>query len=398
MPIPPPAPPPPTGTGPLARASIPIDRGAAGLADATQQALPVAPGVYVFRDGDGRVLFVGSAAALREQVTAHFAIDPERGEPDAPWAGQAAAVEHTAVDCELDAILLAAERLSALHPTYRPPAARRYSPVLRFEGGTFLRAEPGHSVEEGGAFHFGPYRNAGELRHTLQTIRRVFQIRTCSRRLPARRAAMRIPCERLAQQLCPAPCADLVTAAQYEVLVDLALVFVSAGKGAALEAIGRRMEALAASGEEGGWEHGILAECRRRLLRVRKEYHPVPGGLGGGGLVMSYPTGDGSLAVFLVQDGRFLARFRISPEEAPTTSLRALVEAHLSAQGAPAALDLSQTNVLLRWIFQHTGEPSLVPVPPASAPEAVSGLVVEAVRRHFLPPSPPAPPAAPARV
>ena len=324
------------------------------------------------------------AATLREQIAAHFALDPERGEPEDPWAGQAAAVEHTAVDCELDAILLAAEQLSSLHPAYRPRAARRYCPVLRFEGGTFLRAEPGHSVEERGAHHIGPYRNAAELRHTLQTIRRVFQIRTCSRRLPARRPAMRIPCERLAQQLCPAPCADLVTAAQYEVLVDLALLFVSAGKEATLEAIGRRLEALERRRNEGDeWEREMLAECRRRLLRVRKEYRPLAGGLGGGGLVMTYPTGEGSLAVFLVQDGRFLARFRISPQEAETTSLRALVEAHLSAQGAPAALDLSQTNVLLRWIFQHAGEPSLAPVPPSSSPEGVSGMIVEAVRRHF---------------
>ena len=86
----------------------------------------------------------------------------------------------------------------------------------------------------------------------MQTIRRVFQIRTCSRRLPARRPAMRIPCERLAQGLCPAPCADLVTTAQYDVLVDLALLFVAAGKEATLEAIGRRLEALEAEAARRG--------------------------------------------------------------------------------------------------------------------------------------------------
>jgi hypothetical protein len=392
-PVPIPPPPPAAGAGLLARRTLPIDHGAAGLTDETRQALPVAPGVYVFRDGDGRVLFVGAAAALRDQITAHLAFDQERGEPEAPWAGQAAAVEHTAVDCELDAILLAAEQLNSLHPVYRSRAPRRFFPVLRFEGGVFLRAEPGHSVEEQGAHHFGPYRNEAELRHTLQTIRRVFQIRTCSRRLPARRPAMRIPCERLAQGLCPAPCADLVTTAQYNVLVDLALLFVAAGKEATLEAIGRRLEALEAAeapatGDGGhAWEREILAECRRRLLRVRKEYRPLPGGPGGGGLVMIYPTGEGPLAVFHVQDGRFLARFRIGPAEAESTSLRALVEAHLSAQGAPAALDLSQTNVLLRWIFQHAGEPSLAPVPPSSSSEGVSGMIVEAVRRHFQPPA-----------
>ena len=58
------------------------------------------------------------------------------------------------------------KKLNSLHPVYRSRAPRRFFPVLRFEGGVFLRAEPGHSVEEQGAHHFGPYRNAAELRHT----------------------------------------------------------------------------------------------------------------------------------------------------------------------------------------------------------------------------------------
>src|SRR4029453_3226873 len=132
----------------------------------------VAPGVYVFRDDSGRVLFVGTAESLRGQIAAHFVPDPERGEPEAPWAGEAAAVEHTAADCELDAMLLAAERLQALHPAYQARGARRYSPILRFVGGVFLRAEPGHAVDPQDAIHFGPYRGESELRQTVQRGRR----------------------------------------------------------------------------------------------------------------------------------------------------------------------------------------------------------------------------------
>ena len=361
--IPPPPPPP----GLRRRAAGPadaarIDHGETGLADETRQALPVAPGVYVFRDGNGRVLFVGTAA-----LAARADRRPLRPRPRARGAGGAlggagGAVEHTAVDCELDAMLLAAERSRrCIRPT-APAAARRYSPILRFVGGTFLRAEPGHAVEERGTYHFGPYRSEAELRHTVQTLRRVFQIRTCSRRLPARRPAMRIPCERLAQELCPAPCADLVTAEQYNVLVDLALLFVSAGKEATLEAIGRRLDALAAragaKGPTGSAE--ILTECHTRLLRVRKEYRPLARGPGWGRPGDDLPHRRRS-AGRVLRPGRALPGPlpRLARRGRQTTGLRALIEAHLTAQGAPTALDLAQTNVLLRWIFQHAGdEPS----------------------------------------
>ncbi|HVG96231.1 MAG TPA: hypothetical protein VNK05_05000, partial [Chloroflexota bacterium] len=372
--------------GAAAQRSLRIERNTDGLADETVRDLPVAPGVYVFRDDNGRVLFVGTADSLRDQIASHFLPDPDRGEPNSPWADQATAVEHTAADCELDAMLLAAERLRSIHPAFRQRGARRYSPMLRFVGGTFLRAEPSHAVEPGETYHFGPYRSEAELRHTVQTVRRVFQIRTCSRRLPARRPAMRIPCERLAQGLCPAPCADLVTPEQYEVLVDLAHLFISAGKAAALQAIQSRLDALEAGDGAGGWEHTILAECRTRLLRVRKEYRPLPGGYGGGGLVMTYPTADGRLAVFYVQDGQFLARFRVSADEAAGGGLLPLIEAHLSAQGAPSDLDLAQTNVLLRWIFQHAGDPSLAPVLPEHGPDGLGGVIVERIRQHFIAP------------
>jgi hypothetical protein len=194
---------------------------------------------------------------------------------------------------------------------------------------------------------------------------------------------MRIPCERLAQGLCPAPCADLVTPDQYGVLVDFAHLYVSAGKQATLSALQGRLDHLAEAGEAAGWEYGILAECRTRLLRVRREYRPLPGGFGGGGLVMLYPTADGRLAVFHIQDGRLLARFRVSAADAGGTGLLPLVEAYISAQGVPPELDTAQTNVLLRWIFQHHGDPAFSPVEPSAGPGDLAAVIVERIRQHF---------------
>ena len=98
---------------------------------------------------------------------------------------------------------------------------------------------------------------------------------------------------------------------------------------------------------------------------------------------MTYPTADKRVAVFYVKDGRFLARFRVSEPDAADSGLRGLVQGQLSEQEPAPELDLAQTNVLLRWIFQHAGEPALTPVSPTAHPEAIAGMVVDAVRRHF---------------
>jgi hypothetical protein len=359
-----------------------IETSEGGLAGQTLESLPTQPGVYVFRDATGQVLFIGTAESLREGVAAHFA-PQEDGEPsEEPWTGRSVSVEQTAVDCDLDAVLLAAARQAELRPAYGPRGGRLICPVIRFEGGAFLRAEPTNALD-GRALHFGPYGSPAAARHTVQTVRRVFQIRSCSRRLPARRPAMRIPCERLAQQLCPAPCADLVTPVQYGVQVDFALRFVLSGKRATLEAVQARLDELSTGGQAGSWEHLLLSECQIRLRRVRKEYHPLPGGPGAGGLVMTYRTADGRLAVFYVHEGRPLARFRVSAEEAAGPGLGALVEAQLSAQGARPELSLEETNALLRWIYQQAGRPELTPVVDESAPAAVAAAIAGAVRRHF---------------
>ncbi|MGH2352545.1 MAG: exonuclease domain-containing protein [Chloroflexota bacterium] len=364
-------------------ASIRLQPGLQELPHDVFQALPEHPGVYVFRDAEGRVLYVGTAASLRERIAAHFAAGASASGPERVWLGRTAAVDHTPVDCELDALLLAAEQLRTLRPSYKArERARRSCPILRFEGGIFLRAEPAPAVDTEGAFHFGPYRSPQELRHTLETVRRVFQIRTCNRHLPARRPAMRVPCERLAQHLCPAPCADLVSPAQYDTLVEYARLFVTEGKQAALDALQARIDTLAEAGARDAWEFAILEECRVRLLRVRKEYRPLAGGLGGGGLVMAYPTADGSLALFYVQNGRPVARLRISAAEARSPGLLPLVEAHLLAQTAQAELDVDETNVLLRWIFQQSERPEMIPAPAGTAPEGVAGIIVQAARRH----------------
>jgi hypothetical protein len=202
---------------------------------------------------------------------------------------------------------------------------------------------------------------------------------------------MRVPCLRLGQHLCPAPCASLVSERQYGLLVSYARLFLEQGKDAALAAIDARLRALdmAAGHPAGGapfdggqgagpspavlsddglpdgeperqWECQMLRECRARLARLRRDYRPVGGGLAGeGAVVMAYPASPDALVIFVVRDGRLVERLRVTRDALDEALGERLLQA-AAQRPAGAPPDLSQTNLLLRWIHHRSGRPELI--------------------------------------
>jgi DNA polymerase-3 subunit epsilon len=326
------------------------------------RALPDEPGVYTFRDAAGRALYVGKAVSLRQRVMQHFTGSARAMRLNDGLLDRTAAVEHVVVDTELDALLEEARRIRALQPPYNVQvASRRGCPFVRFEPGMFPRAGAAAAVGDEPAEYFGPYRTTRDARYVIQTVRRVFQIRSCRRALPATRRAMREPCLRLGQHLCPAPCADLVTPQQYQTLVEFARLFVAAGKAAALAALDARLAALAAADEPEGWERRVLAECRARLARVRKEVRPIGGGLAGEDLVMAYPAREGGLVLFVVHNGRLTRRAHVPAHTVEPAAIEAVLSGG-DARPPGEAAGSSESDILLRWIYRHHGERNLVPV------------------------------------
>jgi DNA polymerase-3 subunit epsilon len=346
----------------------------------TLRSLPDAPGVYTFRDAAGEPLYVGKAASLQARVAQHFTGTARALRRHDGLLERTASVTHEVVACELDALLLESACIRTLQPPYNVQArSRQGCPLLRFESGPFPRAGAAPTTADEGRFA-GPYRTTQQVRHTLSVLRRVFQIRSCRRSLPATRAKLRLPCLRHGQGLCPAPCAEAVTPEQYGLLVDYAWHFVADGREAVLEALDRRLARLEGSGAGGAgteqWEYAVLAECRARLRRLRREYRPLAGGMAGGALVMSYPAAgeDAGAVLFFAREGRLTRRVLVAPEALQEDSLTRIVAEGLSA--APSAdLDADQANILLRWIYRHIGRPECI----SAGEELSAGEVARAV-------------------
>lgn len=369
----------------------------AALAPGMLGSLPEAPGVYTFSDAAGQALYVGKAASLRQRVAQHFSGTARALRRHDGLLERTASIAHEVAGCELDALLLESARIRSLQPPYNVQArSRQGCPFLRLELGPFPRAgaaqhiqsaagdphSPG-DAQSSGLRYAGPYRTTQEVRHTIGTLRRVFQLRSCRRVLPAKRPEMRRPCLRLGQGLCPAPCAELITPQQYAVLVEYAWHFVTHGRAATLDALDARLTQIEieAEGAAPGWEQLMLRECRSRLRRVRREYRPVEGGLGGDDLIMAYRAAGGGAILFFVHDGQLRRRLHVPPEALESrdeedghtpSALVALIESgRQNALAPPAgplpsdgALDAHQGHILMRWIYRHSGDPECIPVTP----------------------------------
>jgi excinuclease ABC subunit C len=353
-------------------------RGASGLPPGTVRSLPEAPGVYTFRDAAGGALYVGKAGSLRHRVTQHFSGTARALRRHDGLLERTAAVEHEVVGCELDALLLESARIRSLRPLYNVQARSQPGcPFLRFEPGPFPRAGAARTTADGGEVA-GPYRTTQHVRHTLETLRRVFQIRSCRRRLPAAKARLRIPCLRLGQGLCPAPCAEAVTPEQYGVLVEFAWRYVREGREATLQALDRRLAQLEASGAQESWEGVTLRECRARLRRLRREHRPVGGGLAGAPVILCYPAAGGGAVLFFVREGQLVQREAVQREALSGEALVPLLDRGLAAL-PDGELDADQARILLRWVYRRSGQPECVTVGAGETGEALAPRVLAAL-------------------
>lgn len=153
--------------------------------------LPTNPGVYLFKDPHGNILYVGKAANLLHRVRSYFQRTTEQGLKTLTLLEQAADVEAIITDTEKEALLLEDNLIKQHHPRYNIKFRDdKYYPCLRLSvEEEFPVLSIVRRIRKDRSLYFGPYPSATSLRETVKLIRRIFPIRTSldtkfSRRLP----------------------------------------------------------------------------------------------------------------------------------------------------------------------------------------------------------------------
>ncbi|MFE3291453.1 excinuclease ABC subunit UvrC, partial [Rhodococcus sp. NPDC059234] len=184
--------------------------------------IPVAPGVYKFRDPHGRVVYVGKAKSLRSRLNSYFADVASLHPRTRQMVTTAASVEWTVVGTEVEALQLEYNWIKEFDPRFnvRYRDDKTY-PVLAV---TLNEEYPRLFVYRGprrkGVRYFGPYSHAWAIRETLDLLLRVFPARTCSTGVFKRHNQIGRPCLLGYIDKCSAPCVGRVSAAEHRHIVE----------------------------------------------------------------------------------------------------------------------------------------------------------------------------------
>ncbi len=270
-------------------------------------ALPGQPGVYLFRDRRGDLLYVGKAKRLDSRVRSHFQDPASIGPKQVALIRRVAAVDFIAVDAEIDALLLEATLVREQRPPYniRLKDDKRY-PYIRISWQEpFPRLTIVRRVARDGARYFGPYTEVKSLRQLLRLTQTIFPMRSC-RDIDAHIAARR-ECLDFHIGRCTGPCIGAQTREDYRGMVDQFCDFLA---GRREEVIAKIRALLADAAERREYERAArLRDQIRRLESILARQRMVDVGAASADVVAHAREGGRCCVVLLkVRERRVVAR------------------------------------------------------------------------------------------
>jgi excinuclease ABC subunit C len=184
--------------------------------------IPTSPGVYRFRDEHRRVVYVGKAKNLRARLTSYFQDVVNLHPRTATMVTNAASVEWTVVNTEVEALQLEYSWIKEFDPRfnvkYRDDKSYPWLAVTLNE--EYPRVMVGRGAKRRGVRYFGPYSHAWAIRETVDLLLRVFPMRSCSNGVFKRSSQIGRPCLLGYIGKCAAPCVGRVTAEEHREIVD----------------------------------------------------------------------------------------------------------------------------------------------------------------------------------
>lgn len=332
-------------------------------------ALPDGPGVYLWKDAAGTVLYVGKARSLRSRVRSYFTADHAASPKTQLLVRLIADVETIVVASDSESLLLENNLIKEFQPRFnvRLKDDKSYPSIAVTLGEPFPRVLVTRRLDLPGARYFGPYTDVSEMRRALGLIRRMFTVRSCSDDLPRERRER--PCLDFHIGRCLAPCVGRQDEQSYRAMIQEVVAFL---EGRTVDLRGRVRTLMLAASERQEFERAReLRDTLRWLDTLDAPATVEMTGSGDADAIGYARDGDDAVAVLIrVRDGRVIARehrFLENLEEEPDEAVLAafLVRYYLPTEGrtrrvvlpfAPADLGGLETLAPgVRWLVPLRG-------------------------------------------
>ena len=362
--------------------------------------IPDVPGSYQFKDGAGRIIYVGKAKSLRQRLSNYFG-DPMLMHPrTAQMVATAESVEWIQVRNEIEALMLEFSLIKQHRPRFnvRLVDDKSYPFLAVTMSDEWPRAMVMRGARKPGVRYFGPFGQAYAIRETLDLLLRTFPVRTCSDNKFNTHAKQGRPCLLFHIEKCAGPCVNEVTKADYDVMVGELIEFLEGDTDPVVSRLESEMTAAAAN-----LEFELAARMRDRLGSVRRAIEKQQ--------MVAERTEDldvigvaedeleAAVQVFFVRRGRVVGRKgfvldKVMPVTDPELAERILEELYFDEPplGMPKQVLLpavpDQPEVYERWLSEHRGSAVSIRVPQRGdkrrLAETVTQNATEEFQRHRL--------------
>ena len=358
--------------------------------------IPDAPGSYQFKDGDGRVIYVGKAKSLRSRLSNYFQSPSSLPPRTAQMVATAETVEWIQVRNDVEALMLEYSLIQRHKPRFN--VRLRDDKSYPFLAVTLDDEWPRPMVMRGarrkGVRYFGPYGHAYAIRETLDLLLRTFPVRTCSDNKFAHHHRQGRPCLLYHIEKCSGPCVGEIDKASYDVLVAELLEFLDGETDTIVKRLETEMRAASDA-----LEFERAARMRDRLTSVRKaiERQQMVADRNEDLDVIGLADDDleAAVQVFFVRKGRVVGRKGFVLDKAEDLTASELVSKILEGLyyedhplGPPKQVlvpsEPDDPDLYERWLTECRGSNVTIRVPQRGDKRALQDTVTQNAKEEFV--------------
>ena len=365
--------------------------------------IPEEPGVYRFRDERGRVVYVGKAKSLRQRLNQYFADFSALHPRTQLMLTTAASVEWTVVNTEVEALQLEYSWIKEFDPRYNVKYRddKSYPYLAVTMGEEFPRVQVMRGAKRKGTRYFGPYSHAWAIRETVDTLLRVFPVRTCSTGVFKRAGQIGRPCLLGYIGKCSAPCVKRISADDHRALAEDFCDFMSGQTSRFIRKLTADMKEAAA--EE---EYERAARVRDDIKALERALEKQSVVLGDGTdcdvIALAEDQLEAAVQIFYVRGGRIRGQRGWVSEKVEETTTAILIEHFLGqfygdetspdSNGIPREVLVPElppdAEAMTQWLSGRRGGPVQLRVPQRgdkkTLAETVGRNAKEALALHKL--------------
>ncbi len=348
--------------------------------------LPNAPGVYLMHDSADTIIYVGKAVNLHNRVRSYFRKIVGRGPQIDKMVQQIARFEYIVTDSELEALVLENNLIKEYSPKYNTMLKddKTYPYIKVTMGEEYPRILFSREMKKDRSKYFGPYTSAAAVKDTIELMNKLYQLKTCNRKLP-RDIGLERPCLNYHIKQCLAPCQGYIDKEAYRERVEQALDFLNGNYKPLLKDLEDKMTRAS---ENLDFEEAIRYRDLYNSVKsvAQKQKITDSDGEDKDILALAKDENDAVVQVFFVRDGKLIGRehfymTHVQGYDSAQILLDFVKQFYAGTPYIPRELmlqeEIADIEILEKWLSGRKGARVYIRVPKKGAKEKLVELAAQ---------------------